>query len=658
MYLVTGASGFIGKHLLDALTKRGQTIYCLVYPPAVAAFRDLIDERWPSAREQFVILPGDISQPLCGLSQDAVDDLGDKIRHMFHLAALYDMTAGMEESQRANVNGTRNACRLAEVLDATLHYTSSTAVAGDYIGFFREDMFDEGQKHKNPYFLTKFLAEKLVRDECQTRYKIYRPGAVVGSSVDGQADKIDGIYYAFKLIQRMRRALPSWAPLVGFEGSELHVVPVDYVARAIDAIAHNEDTTSNTFHLTDPKPKSFGDALNLICEAAHAPRFDARIDPRVLKLVPRGLVGLLGAMPAVKTARREILADIGIPESVLPYVNWRSSFDTRETEAALARTDIRCPPLEEYTWKIWDYWERHMDPDLFQDRTLQGRIGGKIAMVTGASSGIGEALAIRVAEAGAKVLLVARSRDKLVEVQQKIEFRGGESLIHICDLSNPEDADRLVREVLDEYGHVDLLVNNAGRSIRRGVSHSYDRYHDFERTMQLNYFGSLKLILGLLPTMRKRKDGQIINISSIGVQTNAPRFSAYVASKAALDAFSRSIASEVVTDGVCITTVYMPLVRTPMIAPTKMYEAVPTRSPDEAVDMIVDGIINRKKRVATRLGVFGEVSYALAPKLIDRILNTGFRLFPDSPKKGKEDEHRPPGPEALAFAHIMHGIHW
>jgi len=658
MYLVTGASGFIGKHLLDALVQRGRTIYCLVLPKSERNFWDLVDERWPSARSQFVVLAGNISEPLCGLPSSKAEELSEKVQHMFHLAALYDMTAGMEESQRANVTGTRNACRLAEALDATLHYTSSTAVAGDYVGFFREDMFDEGQKHKNPYFLTKFLAEKVVRDECQTRYMIYRPGAVVGSSVNGEADKIDGIYYAFKLIQRMRKALPSWFPLVGFEGSELHVVPVDYVARAIDAIAHNDEVTSNTFHLTDPKPESFGDALNLICEAAHAPRFDARIDPRVLKLVPSGLVGLLGAMPAVKTARREVLADIGIPESVLPYVNWRSSFDTRETEAALARTDIHCPPLREYVWKIWDYWERYMDPDLFQDRTLHGRINGKIAMVTGASSGIGEALAIRLADAGAKVLLVARSREKLEAVQQAIDASGGESLIHTCDLSSTEDADRLVREVLDEYGHIDLLVNNAGRSIRRGVSHSYDRYHDFERTMALNYFGSLKLILGLLPAMRQQKDGQIVNISSIGVQTNAPRFSAYVASKAALDAFSRSIASEVVADGVCITTVYMPLVRTPMIAPTKMYEAIPTRSPDEAVDMIVDGIVNRKKRVATRLGVFGEVSYALAPKLIDRVLNTGFRLFPDSPRKGTDEEHKAPGPEAVAFAHIMHGIHW
>ncbi len=658
MYLVTGASGFIGKHLLDVLVRRGQPIHCLVRPSSIDRFKDLIDERWPSVRSQLVVLPGDVGSPHCGLSPNTIKELGDSVKHMFHLAALYDMTAGLEESQVANVDGTRNACRLAEALGATLHYASSTAVAGDYKGFFREDMFDEGQKHKSPYFRTKFLAEKVVREECQAPYRIYRPGAVVGSSVDGEADKIDGIYYSFKLIQRMRRMLPSWVPLIGFEGSELHIVPVDYVARAMDAIAHNDEVQSNTFHLTDPKPHTFGDAINLICKAAHAPQFSARIDPKVLRLVPPGVAALLGAMPAVKTARRELLADIGIPESVLPFINWRSSFDTRETEAALARSGIQCPPLEDYAWKIWDYWERHMDPDLFLDRSLHGRIAGKVAMVTGASSGIGEALAIRLAEAGAKVLLVARSREKLERVQQAIELRGGESLIHTCDLSSPEDADRLVSEVLAEYGCIDLLVNNAGRSIRRGISHSYDRYHDFERTMSLNYFGSLKLILGLLPAMRERKDGQIVNISSIGVQTNAPRFSAYIASKAALDAFSRSIASEVVADGVCVTTVYMPLVRTPMIAPTKIYEAVPTRSPEEAVDMIVDGIVNRRKRVATRLGIFGEVSYALAPKLIDRVLNTGFRLFPDSPRKGEEEEQKPPGPEAVAFAHLMKGIHW
>jgi thioester reductase-like protein len=242
------------------------------------------------------VLQGDIGLPHCGLSSITIDELGDTVKHVFHLAALYDMRAGLEESQAANVEGTRNACRLAEALGATLHYVSSIAIAGDYKGYFREDMFDEGQKHKHPYFLTKFLAEKVVREECQTPYRIYRPGVVIGSSVDGEADKIDGIYYAFKSIQQLRRLLPQWFPLVGFEGSKLHVVPVDYVARALDAIAHIEAIDGNTFHLTDPNPKSFGDAVNLFCEAAHAPRFDARIDPRALKLVPPGLVALLGAM--------------------------------------------------------------------------------------------------------------------------------------------------------------------------------------------------------------------------------------------------------------------------------------------------------------------------------------------------------------------------
>ena len=172
-------------------------------------------------------------------------------------------------------------------------------------------------------------------------------------------------------------------------------------------------------------------------------------------------------------------------------------------------------------------------------------------------------------------------------------------------------------EVLDQHGHVDILVNNAGRSIRRSIALSYDRFHDFERTMQLNYFGAVRLILELLPAMRERKSGHIINVSSIGVQTNTPRFSAYVASKAALDAFSRCIASEIIDDGVHITTIHMPLVRTPMIAPTKMYDRFPTITPDEAADMICEAMITSRSGSRPRSGTFGEILYALAPKSID-----------------------------------------
>jgi short-subunit dehydrogenase len=204
-----------------------------------------------------------------------------------------------------------------------------------------------------------------------------------------------------------------------------------------------------------------------------------------------------------------------------------------------------------------------------------------------------------------------------------------------------------------------VLINNAGRSIRRSVANSYDRFHDYQRTMQLNYFGALKLIMGFLPTMRKRKAGHIINISSIGAQTNTPRFSAYVASKSALDAFSRSIASELVDDKVFITTVYMPLVRTPMIAPTGIYDAFPTASPDEAAELIVQAIIQKPKKVATRLGTFGEVLYALAPKSVDVILNTAYKLFPESSAaKGEKKKDAEVSTEGVAFAHLMRGVHW
>jgi short-subunit dehydrogenase len=191
------------------------------------------------------------------------------------------------------------------------------------------------------------------------------------------------------------------------------------------------------------------------------------------------------------------------------------------------------------------------------------------------------------------------------------------------------------------------------------VAISYDRFHDYQRTMQLNYFGALKLIMGFLPTMRKRRTGHIINVSSIGAQTNTPRFSAYVASKSALDAFSRSIASEIVDDKVFITTVYMPLVRTPMIAPTGIYDAFPTASPDEAADLIVQAMIQRPKKVATRLGTFGEVLYALAPKSVDVILNTAYKLFPESSAaKGEKKKDAEVSTEGVAFAHLMRGVHW
>ena len=210
--------------------------------------------------------------------------------------------------------------------------------------------------------------------------------------------------------------------------------------------------------------------------------------------------------------------------------------------------------------------------------------------------------------------------------------------------------------MLEQHGAVDVLINNAGKSIRRSIDRAYDRFHDFQRTMQLNYFAPVKLILNLLPVMRERQSGHIINISTIGLQMNTPRFSAYVASKAALDAFSRSIGPEIIADGVHITTIYMPLVRTPMIAPTKIYDRFPTLTPEEAANMITDAIRKRPKRMATTLGNIGQLGYAIAPGAQDLIANRAYQLFPegDSEKKPQQE----PTAEQRAFAQATRGVHW
>jgi short-subunit dehydrogenase len=292
--------------------------------------------------------------------------------------------------------------------------------------------------------------------------------------------------------------------------------------------------------------------------------------------------------------------------------------------------------------------------------SLSGSVSDRIVLITGASSGIGEAAARQLGEAGATVLLVARTEEKLDAVAEEVKTAGGAAHVYPTDLSDPDDVDRMAKEVLAEHGRVDVLVNNAGKSIRRSVNRSYDRFHDYQRTMQLNYFAPVKLILDLLPVMRERGSGHIVNISTMGLQVNTPRFAAYLASKAALDAFSRSIGPEIIWDGVHVTTVYMPLVRTPMIAPTKIYDRFPTLSPEEAGDLICEAIRKRPKRVATALGNLGQLTYALAPGAQDLVVNRAYQLFPESgsePKSGSEPDRRAAA-EQRAFAQATRGVHW
>ena len=560
-------------------------------------------------------IAGDLAQPGLGVSEEDLLTLRGDVDHFFHLAAIYDMTAGAEAQEIANVEGTRHAVELAGAIEAgCFHQVSSIAAAGLYRGEWREDMFEEAERlDTHPYFRTKHESERVVREECRRPWRVYRPGIVVGDSRSGEIDKVDGPYYFFKLLQRARRVLPSWLPAVGVEGGEINIVPVDYVADAIDHIAHEPGLDGQAFHLTDPAPKSAGEVINLFARAADAPQAALRLDSGVTDPATSLVRTGLRFFPPAKRAMKAGLGELGIPAGMLTYVSYPTHFDSTNAQAALEGTGISVPPLESYADRVWDYWERNLDPDLFKDRSLSAAVRGKVVLITGASSGIGKATAVKVADAGATVLLVARSIEKLEETKQEIEAAGGVAHIHRCDMSDIEDVERMAEEVLAYHGQVDILVNNAGRSIRRSVGLSYDRFHDYERTIQLNYLGAVRLILALLPSMRARKSGHIINISSIGTQTNPPRFSAYVASKAALDAFSRVIASEVIDDGVHLTTIHMPLVRTPMIAPTRMYDVFPAISPEEAAEMIAGAMVDQPKKVATRLGTFGELLYAVAP---------------------------------------------
>jgi NAD(P)-dependent dehydrogenase (short-subunit alcohol dehydrogenase family) len=669
-YFVTGATGFIGRNLVEQLLEREGTIYVLVREGSRGRLEEL-RSRWGADEDRIVPVIGDLSQERLGCG-DQIDELKGKVDHFFHLAAIYDMTADAESQRVANVEGTREATKLAKELDAKhFHMVSSIAAAGLYKGTFTEDMFDEAEKVDNhPYFQTKHESEAVVREECEVPWRVYRPGIVVGHSETGEMDKIDGPYYFFKLLQRARNAVPQWFPGVGIEGRKINIVPVDFVAKAMDHIAHIDGLDGQAFHLTDPNPLSAGQVINAFAKAAHAPEAVMRIDSRMFDFIPKQVRGGLTMLPPVKRITDQVLADLGIPRSVLVYINYPTDFDSTKTQEALEGTGISVPPLPSYADRLWDYWERNLDPDLFKDRSLSGAIGGKVVLITGASSGIGKAAAIKCGAAGAEVLLVARTPEKLEETKAEIEEGGGSAHIHQCDLSDLDDVQRMSDEVLEQHERVDILVNNAGRSIRRSIENSYDRFHDFERTMQLNYFGALRLILSILPSMRKRskgrKGGHIINVSSIGVQTNTPRFSAYVASKAALDAWSRCVASEVVDDGVHITTIHMPLVRTPMIAPTKMYDAFPTITPEEAAEMITNAMITKPKKVATRLGNFGELLYNVAPKASDAILNTAYKLFPESSAakgKGKDDgkpaeKEQELSTEGVAFAYLMRGVHW
>jgi NAD(P)-dependent dehydrogenase (short-subunit alcohol dehydrogenase family) len=670
-YFVTGATGFIGKRLVKALlARRGSTVSFLVREGSEGKLATLY-AYWGlagSAKKRAQPVTGDLTARKLGVAADAMKALKGQVDAVYHLAAVYDLGADADSQVAVNIEGTRNVCDFAKAVDAKhFHHVSSIAAAGLYEGVFREDMFDEAEGLDHPYFMTKHESEKIVRRECKVPWTVYRPAVVVGDSATGEMDKIDGPYYFFKLIQRMRQILPPWFPSVGLEGGRINIVPVDFVVACLDHISHSPHAiTGKCYHLVDPQGYRVGDVLDIFSKAAHAPKMNLFVNAALLGFVPRSVKKGLMALAPVRRIRNAVMKDLGLPEDIFQLVNYPTRFDRRELDAVLKGSNVECPNLNDYAWRLWDYWERHLDPDLFIDRSLKGTVGGKVVLVTGGSSGIGLAAACKFAEAGAVTIICARDADKLDEaVREIVACAKGKGTAdpkvfsYSVDIADMEGCAAFVKTLDEVHGGVDFLINNAGRSIRRAVENSYDRFHDFERTMQLNYFGCLRVTMGLLPGMVKKHKGHVVNISSIGVLTNAPRFSAYVASKAALDAWTRCASSEFADQGITFTTINMPLVRTPMIAPTKIYNNVPTLSPEEAADMIAQACIAKPVRIATRLGIFGELLHAVSPRIAQIVMNTTFRMFPDSDAAKGEKGGRPQlSAEAIALQQMMRGIHF
>jgi NAD(P)-dependent dehydrogenase (short-subunit alcohol dehydrogenase family) len=665
-YLVTGGTGLIGRYTIENLLKRGGTVHALVRPSSKHKL-DKLREVLRADEDRLIFLSGDLTQKNLGVSKEDFNRLRGKIDHLYHLGAVYDITASAEEMKAANIDGTREVVAAAETLEVKcLQYTSSLAVAGLYPGVFSEDMFEEAVNvDANPYFWSKHHAEKVVRDNCKIPYRIYRPSAVLGHSKTGEIDKVDGLYFLFKPIQKLRDLLPRWIPYPSIEGPRFNAIPVDYVADAMDYIAHQDGLDGRCFHLTHPDPEPIHDIVNLMMEAARGPRKSFRVDRGIFKLIPKSLTDKAKNLPFIERFFDNLLDSLHIPHELLVAADYDMQFDCKATLDVLDGSGIKVPKLEDYAYRLWDYWERNLDPALAIDQSLAGNVAGKTILVTGASTGIGYAAARLFACAGAKVLLVARNEAKLKLVCSEIHAAGGEARYYPCDLNDLPACDRLIEKILTENDSVDILINNAGRSIRRSlqVSCEGDRFHDFERTMQLNYFTPVRLVFRLLPSMLSQGGGHIINISTIGSLVGvAPKYAGYVASKSALDVWSRSAAAEFLDNNISFTNVHMPMVKTPMLGPTKLYSQLPGGlSPEQAADLIAEAVIRRPLEVKTGKGGLFRFVNIYMPKVLLTIAAVIHKTFPDSSAAlGKRTE---PGPTPalsqaqITMAEITRGTH-
>lgn len=663
-YVVTGGTGFIGSRVVARLLARDPDarVSVLVRRSSLERFERLAAAWGPRAKP----LVGDLTAEHLGLSDDVIAELGT-VEHVVHSAAIYDMTAAEDVQRAANVEGTRTVIGLTRRLGATLHHLSSIAVAGDFHGEYTEDDFDVAQNLPTPYHRTKFEAEQLVRSDAGPRYRIYRPAVVVGDSRTGEMDKVDGPYYFFGILAKLS-VLPSVTPMVVPDAGRTNIVPVDFVVDALVHLMHIAGADGQTFHLTAPKAIGLRTIYRGVAKEAGLPTLR-------FALPGAAVAPVLKATGRARVLRNMAATQLGMPAEILDVVDLAPTFTADRTTAALAGTGIEVPEFGSYAGKLWRYWAEHLDPDRARRDDPSGALVGRHVIITGASSGIGRASAIAVARRGATVFALARNADALDDLIAEIRAEGGDAHAFTCDVTDSGSVDHTVKDILGRFGHVDYLVNNAGRSIRRSVSASTDRLHDYERVMAVNYFGAVRMVLALLPHWQERRFGHVVNVSSAGVQANSPKYSAYLPTKAALDAFSEVVGTETLSDHITFTNIHMPLVSTPMIAPSRRLNPVPPITAEHAAAMVVRGLIEKPARIDTPLGTLADLGTYFTPRLSRRVLHQLYLGYPDSAaargQAGDEPtpERRPRKPSRAArtvrvprpvkrAVRAIPGVHW
>lgn len=668
-YVVTGGTGFIGSRLVTRLLHDPGTtaVHVLARRESLGRFERLAVS-WDDRVQPLV---GDLTVPGLGLTEATLAELGD-VDHVVHCAAIYDITAPEVRQRAANVDGTGAVIALSRRLGATLHHMSSIAVAGSFRGgVFTEDDFDVAQDLPTAYHRTKFEAELLVRSAEGLRFRIYRPAVVVGDSHTGEIDKVDGPYYFFGVLSALA-ALPGFTPMLLPDVGRTNIVPVDFVVEAVVTLMHADGRDGQTFHLTAPKTTGLRGIYRGVAPAAGLP-------PLVGSLPRAAAAPLLHVTGRAKVLRDMAATQLGIPAEILDIVELAPTFTSEHTDEALRGTGISVPEFASYAPVLWRYWAQHLDPDRARRDDPAGPLVGKHVIITGASSGIGRASAVAVAARGATVFALARNAEALDELIAEIRAAGGDAHAFTCDVTDSAAVEHTVKDILGRFGHVDYLVNNAGRSIRRSVVASTDRMHDYERVMAVNYFGAVRMVLALLPHWRARRFGHVVNVSSAGAQANNPRYSAYIPSKAALDAFAEVVGTETLSDHITFTNIHMPLVKTPMIAPSGRLNPAPAISAEHAAAMVVRALVDKPTRIDTPIGTMADIGRYFTPRLARRVLHQLYLGFPDSaaargiakerpgraqsPGRSPKPPTRPmpslrvPGPVKRA-ARLVPGLHW